>query len=492
MYYLRHILIKHLIFILKKKIKKNRLHDVKDINIKFFKNRKKVKINKKRLKEIESKYSRFSSLNQQIISGQYTSTAYHDRFYYRETTYEENLYWLILNYDKSEKLLNSLNPDYIFDLDSSEIQRTIINEISHHYGIPYINIEYSRYESYLIPTFNLGLRLDKYFIIAYIENQKNRVNDNFKEIVKLYKKNKFIMPKIYKNDITSSYDFSFITAIKSILSEVFFSLRNLIYLLINNSKLPPINSPMYSNPFKRCIWGCLYSFRRAFFLSKYNKYFCDPIDEHYVYLPLHLIPESSTFVKAPMHVNELSLIEAVSKTLPINWKLYVKEHQAMLGQRSTKFYKSVKRLHNTKLIKTNFYKDPKPLIEKSLAVVTITGSAAFEAAMLNKPSIVFGNSCYNVIPSVKVAKSFADLEIFFNSINNKKFQYDNVKDCAAYIKTLHEVGVPLDLKSLINLSNKKIKSQVISKKEEEYFNFLKRNMILFFEKAIVTYEKTKL
>ena len=151
-------------FYFKKKIKKNRLHDVKDINIKFFKNRKKVKINKKRLKEIESKYSRFSSLNQQIISGQYTSTAYHDRFYYRETTYEENLYWLILNYDKSEKLLNSLNPDYIFDLDSSEIQRTIINEISHHYGIPYINIEYSRYESYLIPTFNLGLRLDKYFI----------------------------------------------------------------------------------------------------------------------------------------------------------------------------------------------------------------------------------------------------------------------------------------------------------------------------------------
>ena len=58
-------------------------------------------------------------------------------------------------------------------------------------------------------------------------------------------------------------------------------------------------------------------------------------------MPLHLIPESTTLVKAPYFINELTLIEAVSKSLPIGWFLYVKEHQSMLGERSIEY------LHNT-------------------------------------------------------------------------------------------------------------------------------------------------
>ena len=39
-------------------------------------------------------------------------------------------------------------------------------------------------------------------------------------------------------------------------------------------------------------------------------------DERYVYMPLHLIPESTTSILTPFYVNELSVIEAVSKSLP--------------------------------------------------------------------------------------------------------------------------------------------------------------------------------
>jgi capsule polysaccharide modification protein KpsS len=135
-----------------------------------------------------------------------------------------------------------------------------------------------------------------------------------------------------------------------------------------------------------------------------------------------------------MYVNEANLVEAISKSLPISWKLYVKEHQAMVGRRKMEFYKKIKKFHNVKIVKSNFYKDPKPWIEKSLGVVTITGTTAFEASMLNKPAIVFGNVFYNVIPGIKVATCFEDLENLFKIIETDKWPKDNTLDCAGLHK----------------------------------------------------------
>ena len=101
---------KNTYFFFKKKINKENIHDVNEININFLKNIKKLIIDFNRLKEIEEKYTYFSGLNKQIISSQLTSTPYHNRYFNPPTTYEENLYWLMLNYNKAEYLLEtSLN-----------------------------------------------------------------------------------------------------------------------------------------------------------------------------------------------------------------------------------------------------------------------------------------------------------------------------------------------------------------------------------------------
>ncbi len=90
-------------------------------------------------------------------------------------------------------------------------------------------------------------------------------------------------------------------------------------------------------------------------------------------MPLHLIPEATTFVKVPFYINELFLIEQIAKALPAGWYLYVREHQSMAGERSLDFYKRVNRIFNVKLVQLNYYKDPKPWIAKSLGIVTISG-----------------------------------------------------------------------------------------------------------------------
>ena len=69
-------------FYFKKNINNNFIHDVNDLNIKFLANKKNIKIDLSRLKEIENKYTNFSNLNTQLLSSQLTSTTYHYTFFF--------------------------------------------------------------------------------------------------------------------------------------------------------------------------------------------------------------------------------------------------------------------------------------------------------------------------------------------------------------------------------------------------------------------------
>lgn len=479
---------KNTFFYFKKNINEENLHDVNELNINFLKNKKKITINFNRLKEIEKKYTYFANLNKQILSSQLTSVPYHYRFFLPNTTYEENLYWLLLNYDKAEHLLETIKPDYIFDLETSEIQRTIINEIANYKKIPYINFEYSRYKTFNLPTFSNGRQLDSYFIQAYNNNNENNMflKEYISEIEN-YRAQSNIMPEVYKDQVTSSYDFSFLQTIKMILMKTYSFCRDRIYSIKNDKFRIPLNTPFFSNPYKKILFLILIAIKKFYLYSKFNKYFQVPRNEKYIYMPLHLIPESTTSVKAPMYLNEISLIEAISKSLPISWKLYVKEHQSMIGERSFNFYKIISKFHNVKIVKSNFYKDPKPWIEKSLGVITIAGSTAFEAAMLNKPAIVFGSVFYNVIPGIKVAHSFEELENLFKTIESNNWLKDNTLNCAAYLKTINEFGIALNIKTLINISSKKIMLQSLDLEEEnDLINMINR-LKFFYEKAIFIY-----
>lgn len=480
-------------FYFKKNINNNFIHDVNDLNIKFLANKKNIKIDLSRLKEIENKYTNFSNLNTQLLSSQLTSTTYHDRFFFPPPNYNESIYWLILNYDKCENLLDTIKPNCIFDLDTGDLPRTIINEIANYKNIMYVNLDHSRYKSYLLPLFSLGRNVDEYFINTFnnIKTKNETVlNDYFHEIDE-YRSQQKIMPKIYDGQITSKYDYSFSETIKFIFLKIYGFFRDRIKSYLYDKIKIPLDTPLYSNPYKRIFFSIVKPLRSYFLYSKFNKYFELPEDEKYIYMPLHQIPESSTYISAPMYVNEISLIETISKLLPISWKLYVKEHQSMIGKRNLEFYKKIKTLHNVKIVQSNLYKDPKPWIEKSIGVITITGTTAFEASMLNKPAIVFGEAFYNVISGIKIANNFKNLENLFKLIENNNWQNDNKIDCAKYIKTVKEVGVDLNLRLLMDLSFKKITSKILSKDEEMNFDENIKKLIKFYEKSFELYKINK-
>ena len=164
----------------------------------------------------------------------------------------------------------------------------------------------------------------------------------------------------------------------------------------------------------------------------------------------------------------------------------------MIGEREIDFYKKMKKFQNVKIVKPNFYKDPKPWIEKSMGVVTISGTTAFEASMLNIPAIVLGYVSYTVISGIKLAKNIDEVGDMLRLIESNKWIKDNTTDCAAYLKTIKEVGIPINLAHLIKLSSKKITSELVNIDEENDLKNMIRMLVNFYERAFIFfYEKIK-
>jgi hypothetical protein len=108
----------------------------------------------------------------------------------------------------------------------------------------------------------------------------------------------------------------------------------------------------------------------------------------YVYFPLHVDPEASTMVAAPMHTDQVAVVEAIAKALPADLQLIVKEHVPMLGRRPAGFYKRLKLLPRVTVLSPD--SNGLQLVENAVIVVVITGTAAWDAMRLGVPVVAVG------------------------------------------------------------------------------------------------------
>ena len=132
-------------------------------------------------------------------------------------------------------------------------------------------------------------------------------------------------------------------------------------------------------------------------------YFEKPVaGEKYILYPLHFEPEAATLILAPYFTDQLSLIENISRSLPVGYKLYVKEHPVSVGRRSFFYYNRIRCLYNVRLIHPS--SEVPSLIKNAAAVATISGTIGWEALLLGKTVITFGQVCYNSYPLVVQAR----------------------------------------------------------------------------------------
>lgn len=173
------------------------------------------------------------------------------------------------------------------------------------------------------------------------------------------------------------------------------------FLRIPFGYLKARRNPFYNNPYEYTDYM---RYKTAFNGPKfylryqsYKKYYCQPdYSDKYVMFPLHFQPEATTLVCAEKYEKQLFFIDQIAKSLPADTKLYVKEHYAVLGHRDPDFYKKLQSYPNVVII--NPLVQAKDLIVHADTVITLTGTAGWEALLLGKRVIVCGNVFYDNAP----------------------------------------------------------------------------------------------
>lgn len=156
------------------------------------------------------------------------------------------------------------------------------------------------------------------------------------------------------------------------------------------------------------------------FALKRSKFFVKPdYKEQYVYFPLHREPEVATMLFAPFYIGQVALIENIAKSLPMHFKLYVKEHPIMFGFQPISFYKRLLRVPNIRLIHPS---TPScEVVKNARLVITIAGTPGWEALLYKKPVITFGRTFYNKMDMVVKAKDVTSLpELVRDTLKNYK------------------------------------------------------------------------
>ncbi len=104
----------------------------------------------------------------------------------------------------------------------------------------------------------------------------------------------------------------------------------------------------------------------------------------YVLFLLQKQPESSINVQGVPFCNQVEISKALGRTLPINYDLYIKEHIVALPHRPIGFYRRLRQIPGAQLISP--FANTFDLMRHAELVVTITGTGAFEAALLGRPA----------------------------------------------------------------------------------------------------------
>lgn len=129
--------------------------------------------------------------------------------------------------------------------------------------------------------------------------------------------------------------------------------------------------------------------------------------EYYFY-PFQLEPEAGVHYQGHgIYMNQVKLILNIAAQLPSGTYLYVKDHPHDHGYREAVDYQRLTKIPNIRMLHSDI--PAKQVIQGSRGVMTITGTAGFEAIMMGKQVYCFGKTFYSSCPQVTYIRNIRDL-----------------------------------------------------------------------------------
>ncbi|MBL8481027.1 MAG: hypothetical protein JNJ60_02440 [Rhodocyclaceae bacterium] len=133
----------------------------------------------------------------------------------------------------------------------------------------------------------------------------------------------------------------------------------------------------------------------------------DPTRAYYFY-PFQLEPEAGVHYQGHgIYMNQVKLIQNIAAQLPPGTYLYVKDHPHDHGYRPATDYLRLTNIPNVCLLRSEI--PAKQVISRARGVMTITGTAGFEAIMMGKQVYCFGKTFYSSCPQVTYVHNIREL-----------------------------------------------------------------------------------
>ena len=239
-------------------------------------------------------------------------------------------------------------------------------------------------------------------------------------------------------------------------SSITYRVKRLLTSIVRNRNVDPEDQTKFSswsqwffNRLREGVYRDIYRLlERSFNANK--------ISEPYILYTLHKQPEASADVIGSYFSNQEILIERLWAALPDGWNLIVKEHSNAIGDRSPLFYICLKTRPNLYFEKIST--DSYHLIREAKAVFTISGTSAYESALMGVPSFTFSNCFFNVHPLCRRV-SIADLKyegiksLIGNALCATTKSSDSLIEWLEKYSMIGEVGDPIRLPSCIESAN---------------------------------------
>lgn len=140
---------------------------------------------------------------------------------------------------------------------------------------------------------------------------------------------------------------------------------------------------------------------------------------NYYYYGLHVYPEAATLIIGRETPDQLNLLKLISKALPYDNYLIVKEHPHSIGKRDLFFYNQINKMHNVFIIDHN--QNNFEILRNSKGLITISSSLSLESTLVKKPIFIFGDYYLNIDKNSKKILNFNELK---KILLNEQTKYD--------------------------------------------------------------------
>ncbi|KQX19532.1 MULTISPECIES: capsular polysaccharide export protein, LipB/KpsS family [unclassified Sphingomonas] len=155
----------------------------------------------------------------------------------------------------------------------------------------------------------------------------------------------------------------------------------------------------------------------------------DPSVPYYFY-GFQLEPEAGVYYQGHgLYMNQVKLIQNIAAQLPAGTVLYVKDHPHDHGYREAVDYRRLTQVPNIRLLPSHI--PARQLIQKAQGVMTITGTAGFEAILMGKTVFAFGKTFYSACPLVVPIRNIRDLreQVYMR----RGRQYDDAREIFPFV-----------------------------------------------------------